>query len=96
MFASITVGEPGTHGATVFGIQGIGVSTPRAAAVAAATIGLAMDMHIPNGITFTIGMLSIMLAAGGPPAIVLFVGKIFSVPGARPNVHIVIAPETTS
>ena len=30
-----TVGEPGAHGAAVTGIQGIGVSTPSAAAVAA-------------------------------------------------------------
>src|SRR5437870_4664119 len=44
----ITVGEPGAQGAGVTGTQGIGVSTPRAAAVAAATIGLASDWHIPN------------------------------------------------
>jgi len=43
---SITVGAPGTHGATVAGMHGIGVSTPIAAAVAAATIGFAGDMHI--------------------------------------------------
>jgi hypothetical protein len=53
---SNTVGAPGTHGETVAGIQGIGVRTPIAAAVAAATIGLAGDMHIPNGIMFTNGM----------------------------------------
>lgn len=33
----ITVGEPGFHGPAGTGMQGIGVSTPRAAAVAAAT-----------------------------------------------------------
>ncbi|MGA1985272.1 MAG: hypothetical protein ABSG72_03295, partial [Candidatus Sulfotelmatobacter sp.] len=58
MSASITVGAPGTHGATVMGMQGIGVSTPIAAAVAAATIGLAGDIHTPNGMMLTIGMLS--------------------------------------
>jgi len=51
-----TVGAPGTHGATVIGIQGIGVSTPIAAAVAAATIGFAGDMHMANGMMFTMGM----------------------------------------
>ena len=39
--SSRTVGAPGTHGAGVLGMQGIGVRTPRAAAVAAATIGFA-------------------------------------------------------
>ena len=56
MLPSITVGAPGTQGDTVAGMQGIGVRTPMAAAVAAATIGFAGDMHMPNGIIFTIGM----------------------------------------
>ena len=43
-----TVGEPGTHGIGT-GTQGIGVSTPSAAAVAATTVGLATEVHIPNG-----------------------------------------------
>lgn len=34
---TITVGEPGTQGAAVTGRHGIGVNTPIAAAVAAAT-----------------------------------------------------------
>jgi len=55
MLASITVGAPGVQGATVTGMQGMGVSTPNAAVVAAATAGLAGDMHIPNGMIFTIG-----------------------------------------
>ena len=56
MFPSITVGAPGTHGATVAGMHGMGVSTPIAAAVAAATIGFAGDMHIPNGMMLVMGM----------------------------------------
>jgi len=51
-----TVGAPGTQGAGVFGTQGIGVSTPKAAAVAAATVGLAGQVHIPNGGMFVMGM----------------------------------------
>jgi hypothetical protein len=53
---SSTFGAPGTHGERVAGMHGMGVSTPSAAAVAAATTGLAGDMHIPNGIIFVIGM----------------------------------------
>lgn len=34
---------PGAHGATIAGIQGIGVKTPIAAAVAEATVGLLGD-----------------------------------------------------
>jgi hypothetical protein len=41
IFPIMTVGAPTAHGAAVFGMHGIGVSTPSAAAVAAATIGLA-------------------------------------------------------
>ena len=52
-----TVGEPGAQGAAVTGTHGCGVRTPIAAAVAAATCGFAMDVHIPNGIIFTIGWL---------------------------------------
>ena|SRR5437868_9906871 len=88
------VGEPGTHGA-VTGMHGIGVSTPRAAAVAAATVGLAMDIHMPNGGIFTIGAQSMMVAAG-VPAIVLLIGSTLSVEGAMPNVHIIMAPVVTS
>lgn len=51
----ITVGAPGTQGATVIGTHGIGVNTPSAAAVAAATVGLEGLLHIPNGMMFSIG-----------------------------------------
>ena len=46
---------PGVHGATVAGIHGIGVSTPKAAAVAEATTGLANELHMPNGKIFIMG-----------------------------------------
>jgi hypothetical protein len=36
-------------------MHGIGVNTPMAAAVAAATAGFAGDMHMPNGVMFAIG-----------------------------------------
>jgi len=43
---SITVGAPGTQGVEVTGMHGIGVSTPNAAAVAAATAGFDRQRHI--------------------------------------------------
>jgi len=88
---SITVAEPGAHGATVFGIHGIGVNTPSAAAVADATVGLASDMQTPNVGMFTIGLLSMMLAAGAP-TMVLLVGSTLSALGAAPKLHIIIEP----
>jgi hypothetical protein len=54
--AIITVAEPGVHGPGVTGVQGIGVKTPNAAAVAAATAGFAGDLHIPNGTILTKGL----------------------------------------
>src|ERR1700730_9373238 len=53
---SITVAAPGTQGLVVMGMQGMGVRTPMAAAVAAATIGFAGDIHMPKGMIFTRGM----------------------------------------
>lgn len=50
-----SVGLPGTQGETVTGMHGIGVSTPIAAAVADATIGLAILLHIPKGVIFIMG-----------------------------------------
>jgi hypothetical protein len=91
---SITVAAPGAQGATVFGIQGIGVNTPNAAAVADATVGLASDMHTPNVGMFTIGLLSMMLAAGAPQ-LTLLAGSTLSALGAAPNVHIIIEPAVT-
>jgi hypothetical protein len=46
------VGEPGIQGLAVIGMQGIGVNTPNAATVAAATTGLAGDEHMANGSIF--------------------------------------------
>lgn len=40
---SFTVALPGDQGAGVTGMHGMGVRTPSAAAVAAATLGLAID-----------------------------------------------------
>lgn len=90
--AIMTVGEPGIHGAIVIGMQGIGVSTPNAAVVAAATMGLAMDMHMTNGGMLAIGLWSMMVPAGGPPAIVVGACNALNTLGATPNEHIIMVP----
>ena len=95
MLAICTVAAPGVHGATVLGTHGIGVRTPMAADVADATVGFASDMHIPKVGMFTIGLESMILAAGGPPHIVLLAGSTFKAAGATPKLHIIIAPDTT-
>lgn len=86
--------EPGTHGA-VTGMHGIGVKTPSAAAVAAATVGLAIDMQTPKVMMFVMGMASMMVAAGAV-AMVLLVGNTTRAEGATPNVHVIMAPAVTS
>jgi hypothetical protein len=69
----------------------MGVNTPMAAAVAAATVGLAGDWHIPKGGMFDIGTWSMMLAA-----IMLLVMTVLGVGtrllGAIPKLHFIMAP----
>jgi hypothetical protein len=95
ILAIMTVGAPGTHGAIVIGMHGMGVGTPIAAAVAAMTIGLAIELQTPNGMMFTIGMWSMMFAAGGPSHRTLFFGSTTRLDGAAPNVQVIIAPIDT-
>jgi hypothetical protein len=92
---TITVGEPGAQGAVVTGKHGMGVRTPLAAEVAAATWGFESVLHIPNGAMLSTGLLSWMLAAGCEEAITRLRGSTVNVPGARPKVHIRGAPFTT-
>ena len=47
-----TVGDPGAQGVVVAGMHGIGVRTPRAAVVAAATVGFDGAEHMPKGEIF--------------------------------------------
>jgi hypothetical protein len=93
---TITVGEPGDQGAVVTGTQGMGVRTPKAADVAAATAGFVGVVHIPKGMTFTMGILSMILAPGIPPAVTRFLGNTTRLLGATPKLHIIIAPLQTS
>jgi hypothetical protein len=89
------VAEPGVHGEVVTGTHGMGVSTPRAAAVAEATAGFAMDMHMPKVGIFVIGMLSAIVAAGAPH-MVLLVGSTTRADGATPKEQVITAPAVTS
>ncbi len=88
------VGEPGIQGAVVTGMHGIGVSTPIAAAVAAATVGFAGEVHMPNGMIFINGLLSIIFAMS-IAVLTLFMGRTVREPGAKPKLHLSIAPPHT-
>ena len=91
-----TVGEPGAHGALRTGRHGWGVSTPRAAEVAAATCGFDGVMHIPNGATLAMALKSWIVAAGCPPAVTGGpVGMAVSTAGVVPKLHITWAVPTT-
>ena len=81
----------------VTGTQGIGVSTPDAAAVADATAGLEGVMHMPNDMMLTKGTWSMMFAAGWLPDMTRFTGSTVSgdVPGGTAIAHFSSAPLTT-
>ena len=92
-FLNRTVGEPGVHG-VVTGIQGIGVSTPLAAAVAEATVGFANEEHVANGGILLIGIESRIFAAGFFSPVT--VGNVtINVDGAEPKLHCNDADITT-
>jgi hypothetical protein len=91
-FAISTVGEAGgVHGAGITGTQGAGVNTPNAADVAAITAGFDAAEHMPNGMMFTNGTLSMMFASGVWVS-TRFFGNTASVLGAAPKLHFNIAP----
>jgi hypothetical protein len=94
MLAIRTVGAPGTHGAGITGTHGCGVNTPNAAAVAAATAGFASDEHMPKGMMFTSGLLSMMFASGVCVKVRL-TGNTTSELGAAPKLHFNVAPMHT-
>lgn len=96
IFPTSTAGAPGTQGEKVAGIQGIGVNTPIAADVAAATVGFEGVMHIPKGGIFTIGLKSIIDAIGLFSAIPILDGKTDRIEGAIPKVQVSVAPRVTS
>ena len=84
---------PVIQGVTVMGMQGIGVRTPSAAAVAAATMGLAMLEHIPKVGISAMGVKFIIVPTW-VIAVTMAMGVAFSVAGAAPKVQLIIAPVT--
>jgi hypothetical protein len=92
----MTLVAPGVQGDVVTGTQGMGVSTPIAAAVAEATVGLDGDEHMPNVGMLAIGANAWMLAAGVSQVTGVPVGTTDKGAGATPKVHAIIAPVLTS
>jgi hypothetical protein len=88
--------EPGLQGEVVTGTHGCGVGTPFAAAVAAATWGLAWVRHIPKGGMFTCGWKSFTVASACSSAEAFARGGTTREAGAAPWSQVVIAPWTTS
>lgn len=78
-----------------FGVHGCGVSTPNAAAVAEATAGLLIEVHIPIGVIFVLGSQSLIVAAGFPSIRTLCWFVVFNIPVPMPIVQTVVAPVTT-
>lgn len=97
MPAMSTSGAPGAQGAVVTGTHGIGVCTPRAAAVAAITSGLVVELHMPKVGMLTIGAKCEMLAAGRSLAVTKVGGteQLSGTGGPSPIVHWSMAPSTT-
>jgi hypothetical protein len=76
-------------------MQGIGVSTPSAAAVAAATVGFNAELHMLNVGILVTGTQSFMFAAGGPCAAVV-AAITASVDGKVPFVQVSNDPAFTN
>jgi hypothetical protein len=76
-------------------MQGCGVSTPRAAAVAAATWGFVGLLHRPNGLMFAIGAKSMIVAAEALVPRAGLVGDADKDDGAAPTLQVRTAPSTS-
>jgi hypothetical protein len=86
---------PGNQGDNITGIHGIGVRMPKAVAVAAATVGLAIELHMIKEGILIIGLLSVIFAAG----IILVTpdcGITINGIGDWPKLHCKIAPAHTN
>ena len=94
MFITFTC-PGGAQGAVITGTQGIGVSTPQAAAVAEATVGLAIDVHMPKGSMLDMGAMSMMFAISIFPHLGRKGTVTISDDGAIPKLHCSIAPIQT-
>jgi hypothetical protein len=91
----VTAGDPGTQGEAVAGMQGCGVKTPKAADVAAMTCGLLGLLHRPNGLIFTKGAKSMIVAAPALVPLAGLAGGAAKIDGAAPKLQVRMAPSTT-
>lgn len=92
-----TVVAPEIQGAVVTGTQGMGVSTPFAAAVAAATVGFASEVHMAKGVIFAMGAISEMFPINILETMTFRVGRTTKGVGAVPCEQAKIpAPPTTA
>lgn len=66
--AAIIAGLVGSHVPAAISIHGWGVNTPNAAAVAEATCGFAIDVHMPKDDTLLFACISLIVAIGFPSA----------------------------
>jgi hypothetical protein len=89
-FAWVAIQGPATAGT-----HGCGVSTPKAAAVAAATVGLPKDEHIPQPEILTLGAKSCIVATGFPSASTILCEVTLNVAGVVPKGHSTVAPAAT-
>ena len=95
-FPPANTGVPVGSQLAVAGMQGWGVNTPSAAAVAAATCGLAKELHNPKGAMLTIGAASVNVATGLPSINTVGAEVATSAEGAAPNVQESMAPLQTN
>lgn len=90
-----TLGVGLSHDPAGTGMHGIGVRTPKAAAVAAETMGLAKLLHMPKGGIFAMGVMSVSPPTGWPPMTTFGIGKAVKGTGISPKGHCIIAPVQT-
>jgi hypothetical protein len=86
----VIVAAPGAHGATMAGTHGTG------APIAAATAGLAGELHAPKEAMFAMGTKSMMVATVVVAVIIAPWGVTVNGDGVFPIGHISIAPSTTN
>ena len=93
---TVTLAAGGAQGAGTTGMQGIGVSTPIAADVAAETCGFDIDVHIAKGMMLVIGTIMFVVRTGMFIELAWFIGTTDTGDGAVPNEHWQVVPCVTS
>jgi hypothetical protein len=95
MFSTNTSAFPGIHGVVIAGMQGAGVGTPMAAAVAEMTAGFMGDEHMPKDEILVPGAKSLIFSFGMFDKNTFREGFAINGHGAIPKEQVIIAPEVT-